>query len=235
MATAIVFDLFETLVSEFDVEYPTSRDTALELGLDPTAFQREYRKLQPRRYAGECGDYTAVVCRLASQLGENPDPERVASIHTRRERAFADYLSRPEPAILEMLRAIEAEGLKIGLISNTEGSEVAAWSTSPLARFFDATVFSHAVGHVKPDPEIYKIACVKLRIDPTECLYVGDGGSDELNGAAGMGMIPHCAAWFLQRHTSILGPDIVEERSKGYSTIYHPMELIPIIRGELSA
>ena len=63
-----------------------------------------------------------------------------------------------------------------------------------------------------------------------EALYTGDGGSDELNGAAGVGMVPHCAAWFLQRHTSILGPDIVEERSAGYPVLCDPMELIPVIR-----
>ena len=35
---------------------------------------------------------------------------------------------------------------------------------------------------------MYLTACERLRVEPEECLYVGDGGSRELTGAAAVGM-----------------------------------------------
>lgn len=40
----------------------------------------------------------------------------------------------------------------------------------------------------KPEPQIYKIAMEKMNCKPEECIFVGDGGSDELKGAKEAGM-----------------------------------------------
>lgn len=40
----------------------------------------------------------------------------------------------------------------------------------------------------KPDPRIYHLACSRLEVLPQQCLYVGDGGSQELTGASRVGM-----------------------------------------------
>ena len=44
------------------------------------------------------------------------------------------------------------------------------------------------VGFLKPHPETYRVACERLGIAPGECLYVGDGGDNELTGAAAAGL-----------------------------------------------
>ena len=124
-----------------------------------------------------------------------------------------------------MLNEITTSGIRIGIISNTDGSEVLDWANSPLVRFFEVTVFSHAVGMVKPDPHIYQHACKNLGIAPSDCIFIGDGNSDELRGAAQVGMLPFCAAWFLCQHTDLLGEDIVMQRAAGYPVLYHPSEL----------
>ena len=49
---------------------------------------------------------------------------------------------------------------------------------------------SCVVGMKKPDPQIYLLVCEKLGVNPEDCVYVGDGGSNELTGAAGVGMYP---------------------------------------------
>ena len=78
--------------------------------------------------------------------------------------------------------------------------EVAAWSRSPLRPCFDAAIFSCNVGAAKPDPAIYLAACEALGVAPAECLFVGDGGADELRGAAALGMIPVQMTGILDRH-----------------------------------
>jgi putative hydrolase of the HAD superfamily len=43
---------------------------------------------------------------------------------------------------------------------------------------------------MKPDARIYGLACEALRVDASECFFVGDGANDELGGAAAVGMTP---------------------------------------------
>ena len=37
---------------------------------------------------------------------------------------------------------------------------------------------------------MYELACERLNVNPQDCLYVGDGGSQELTGALAVGMNP---------------------------------------------
>ena len=65
-----------------------------------------------------------------------------------------------------------------------------AWPECRIAPYFDAFLCSSAVGLMKPDLEIYREGCRRLGTDPDECLFIGDGGSDELRGAKQAGMTP---------------------------------------------
>ena len=125
-----------------------------------------------------------------------------------------------------MSNEITTSGIRLGLISNTEGSAVLDWANSPLSGFFEVTVFSNMVGMVKPDPHIYQHACQNLGVAPSDCIFIGDGNSDELRGAAQVGMLPFCAAWFLRQHTDLLGEDIVMHRAVGYPVLDHPSESV---------
>jgi FMN phosphatase YigB (HAD superfamily) len=85
------------------------------------------------------------------------------------------------------------------LISNAAAEEVSGWSACALAPWFDTVVFSYQVGLVKPDPAIYQLACAQLGVEAARCWFIGDGGSDELQGAALAGLTPGWATWFLQQ------------------------------------
>ena len=63
-----------------------------------------------------------------------------------------------------------------------------SWPSLPLAGLVDAAVLSCEVGRRKPDPELFGLIAGRLGVAPGECLYVGDGGGDELTGASGCGM-----------------------------------------------
>ena len=54
---------------------------------------------------------------------------------------------------------------------------------------------------------MYSAATARLDVEPGSCLYVGDGGSHELSGAAAVGMTPvKLAAADLKRHL-VFRPD----------------------------
>jgi putative hydrolase of the HAD superfamily len=87
-----------------------------------------------------------------------------------------------------VLRTIKALGLRTALISDCTHELPAFLPSMPIAPLLDVNVFSVEVGRCKPDPLIYLEACWRLRVAPEDCLYIGDGGSQELTGAAAVGM-----------------------------------------------
>ena len=225
----VVFDLFETLVSEFDAGHPSITEVAQTLALPVEDFQREYVNHRPARCKGQL-DYAVSLRYIVGKLGGKSPENTIKGLAEQRQSAFTAHLRCIELEILDMLNKIITSGIKLGLISNTDGSEVLDWANSPLAPFFEVTIFSHAVGMVKPDPRIYQHACRNLGVAPSDCIFIGDGNSDELRGAAQVGMFPFCAAWFLRRHTDLLGEDIVMRRSASYPVLYHPSEFVDRVR-----
>lgn len=225
----VIFDLFETLISEFDSGHPSTTEVAQTLGLPVAEFQQEYQNLRPARYTGKL-DYAVSLRYIVRKLGGKSPESTIKTLAERRQSAFTAHLRRIEPEILNMLNEITSSGIRLGLISNTDGSEVLDWVSSPLVAFFEVTIFSHAVGMVKPDPHIYQHACKNLGVAPSDCIFVGDGNSDELQGAAQVGMSPFCAAWFLRQHTDLLGEDIVMQRAAGYPILSDPSKLTDRVR-----
>ena len=224
----IIFDLFETLVSEFDAGHPSITEVAQTLQLPVEDFQREYVNHRPARCTGQL-DYAASLRYIVRKLGGKSPESTIKILAERRHPAFTRHLSRVEPEILNMLNEITTSGIRLCLISNTDGSEILDWANSPLSDFFEVTVFSNVVGMVKPDPHIYQHACKNLGVAPSDCIFIGDGNSNELRGAAQVGMSPFCAAWFLRQHTDLLGEDIVMRRAVGYPVLYHPSEAADLL------
>jgi len=95
-----------------------------------------------------------------------------------------------------MLARLKGMGLKLCLVSNCSEEDVAGWEDCGLAPFFDEVVFSCAVAAAKPDPVIYRIALERVGAAPGQAVFVGDGGSLELEGAARVGLRPLHACWY---------------------------------------
>jgi putative hydrolase of the HAD superfamily len=125
-----------------------------------------------------------------------------------------DCFSHLHPEILPMLNSLKAKGIKIGLITNCFSEEAALIRESVLFPFFDAPCLSYEAGVRKPDPAIYRRCLAMLGIAAERCLYVGDGGSSELETAAMLGMQAVQATWyrkaeFENRHAAIR-PDFLQ-------------------------
>jgi putative hydrolase of the HAD superfamily len=97
-------------------------------------------------------------------------------------------LARPRPEAIPILRYLHERGLATGLITVCSEDLQLVWEQTPLAPLIDVAVFSSAVGLRKPDPQIYRLACERLGVEPHESVFVGDGGNDELAGAERVGM-----------------------------------------------
>ena len=228
-AKAVIFDLFETLVSEHGVGQIPATEVGRQLGVNPSAFETEYDRLRPARYTGRTGDYPAVILRIARSLKRDVSDDAVRRIADDRRQAFERHLEAVEPEIEEMLEGLQERGVSLALISNTDGSEVESWFRAPLATSFRLVLFSHIVGRVKPDAEIYRSALSSLELAAEECLYVGDGGSDELHGAMAVGLRPFCASWFLDRHVGIYGAEEIARRKAGFPVLRKPSDVLEVV------
>ena len=113
------------------------------------------------------------------------------------KRIRRQFLRYKDAEIISMLQAIKEQGVLIGLISNCYLEEATRIRESELFPYFDAVFFSNEQGICKPEKEIYYRCMEALSVQPQECLYVGDGGSHELETAEEIGMKAVQATWYL--------------------------------------
>ena len=124
------------------------------------------------------------------------------------------------------MRKLREAGFRLGLVSNADVMEVAAWQESPLAGMFDVEAFSCEVGFVKPEPEIYSYGLRGIGFEARDCMFVGDGGSRELEGAKALGLGTVLVYGVIQE----LWPDVVATRRDlaDHSIRWVP-ELLPLV------
>ena len=166
MIRNVVFDLFGVL-TRFDTE-EYYRSHSIE-SADRALLQREVFRSLPwamlDRGAISESDAAAAVCgRLPARL----------------HRAATDFIYRKNRALLPvqgmsaLLDALKEAGCHLFLLSNTSAAFHRFRERIPgISRFEDA-VISADVGLVKPDPEIFRLACRRFGIAPSESLFVDD-------------------------------------------------------------
>ena len=197
MASAVLFDLFETLVTESGAQPPRVSAVGREWGLPPERFRVEWAARRQSVVVGQ-RSLRAALAEVATSLGREIPSTELDRVVDRRVRAKAEILERIEPEIIDMVRLLSKNGFRLAVISNCFREDVTAWEPCKLAPYFDNTVFSFEVGHAKPDSAIYLEACRRVRVSSAKAVFVGDGIS-ELQGAERAGIRAHQALWFLRR------------------------------------
>ena len=192
---AVIFDMFETLVTLHGGPLYFGKEIAADLGVSAEEFYPFWHRTEDDRSKGALRFEEALTW-----IGEHmtfPYPERIAAVSEKR-RAFKEEAFRHvESRILQMLQELKEHGAKIGLMSNCFWEEAEAIHNSSLVPYFDVMLLSCELGMQKPEPELYYRCMRELQAAPEECLYVGDGGSRELETAAKLGLHPLQAGWYL--------------------------------------
>ena len=185
---AVVFDFFGTL-SRAVQRGPQHAEIARSLGVDPDAVRGVLDRTFRARARGRYGSAEATLRWVIEQAGGRPCSVLVrAGVPARINALKADTQLRSDA--VSALTALRRRGLATALVSDCTHELPAFLPSLPVAPLLDATIYSVRLGICKPDPGIYLAACDELGVPPGECLYVGDGGSNELTGAAAVGMTP---------------------------------------------
>jgi epoxide hydrolase-like predicted phosphatase len=152
--TTSVWDSFDAFCREHGLE----QGAVKALFRDDPAAVADLRELETGRIPE-----AEFERRFAERLGLEEASDLIDSM-------FRGML--PEPIMVEAVGAARRAGVRTGLISNS-------WSTDHydralLAELFDDVVISGEVGVHKPEPEIYLLACERLRVEPSACVFVDD-------------------------------------------------------------
>ena len=90
--------------------------------------------------------------------------------------------------------------------------------------YFDAVCLSFEEKLQKPNPAIYNKCLEKLHVQANDCLYIGDGGSNELEAAEMIGMKAVQAVWYLKEGTSQPA-----KRKREFRQLERPLDVLSII------
>lgn len=88
----------------------------------------------------------------------------------------------------ESLARLRAAGLRLGVVSNSDGRVEEALRAAGLREYFDVVMDSALIGVEKPDPRIFQAALNALGVAPEEALYVGDLYEVDILGAEAAGI-----------------------------------------------
>jgi putative hydrolase of the HAD superfamily len=186
---AVVLDFYGTLApGRSTAQQVSARAAQAEaLGVDQGLLDAELSATVDERFRGVGGTVAGSLAWVARRIGADPDPatlQRAAEVRLAAERSFGE----PRPDAVAVLTAVRERGLVVGVVSDCSAELPLYFPELPIAPLVDSAVFSFVLGVRKPDPRIFTACCTALDVRPDECLYVGDGGSDELAGATAIGM-----------------------------------------------
>jgi haloacid dehalogenase superfamily, subfamily IA, variant 1 with third motif having Dx(3-4)D or Dx(3-4)E len=210
MLKVIAFDLWETLLT--DSPELSKRQERLRLermervlvdrGFEETAARIEhaYRSLWHRCQELYWSRDEDIACRVqiehfleALDLDVATfDEASLAALETAYAGAAVELPPTVIPGANEVLAALQEQGYRIGLISNTGRTPGSALreilECRGLATSIDAMVFSNEHGACKPRPSIFASLRDALNVDYDEMMFVGDNIYADVHGAQSLGI-----------------------------------------------
>jgi len=159
--------------------------------------------IDPARLAGAAGDAARAVERVrggdrdrarvyleALFTGAGVPAARMEEVRGCLERLHREnhLWCRLAGGTREALDRLRAGGLRLGVVSNSDGRVEEALAAAGLRDCFDVVLDSALVGVEKPNPAIFRAALAALGVAPAEALYIGDLYDVDVLGARAAGM-----------------------------------------------
>lgn len=131
-------------------------------------------------------DYFNLVLRHAGIPSSEATDEALAELHDyHRRHNLWESVPAEVPASLAALKRL---GLRLVVVSNSNGTLRAKLERLGLASAFDLVMDSFELGVEKPDPAIFALALARLGVGPASVLHVGDFFHVDVVGARAAGL-----------------------------------------------
>lgn len=222
MIRAVIFDMYETLITHYECPLYFGAQMAADAGISEERFRALWGPTEYDRCVGRATleDVLEMILRENHCYSET----LLKKIAEKRLGTKRECFRHLHPEIIPMLSALKENGILIGLISNCYSEETKAIRESVLFPYFDAVYLSWEQGVRKPEKEIFKRCVEELSVKAAECLYVGDGGSCELEAARMLGMTAVQAVWYLKEGTGQM-----LQRNLEFLQLERPLDLLNLL------
>ncbi len=200
MTRAVIFDMFETLITHYNSPLYFGKQMAKDARIPEDNFQSLWHPTEYERTIGKLTleEVLEMILRENQCFSETLLEEIVAKRIAAKEECFKHL----HPEIIPMLSKLKKRGVSIGLISNCFSEEAEVIRRSVLFPYLDGVYLSYEQGIQKPEEEIFLRCMEGLSVKAEECIYIGDGGSNELEAARKLGMQAVQAVWYLKEGTT---------------------------------
>ncbi len=160
------------------------------LELDPSRYQEAREKAVEgiRRHPELEHDeeiWVAFTERIIRNMGGDAASAHDCAVAMTSAWEHAEHFELYEDA-LPVLEELRAQGLKLGLVSNT-GRDLDLF-VSHHRLDVDAAIGSGAFGRTKPHPTIFQAVLERLGVEPAASAMVGDSLEDDVEGAHAAGI-----------------------------------------------
>jgi len=196
MVKAVIFDMFETLITHFESPLYMGKQIASDIGIPEAKFREIWDTTDDDRTLGI--RTLEDVIEEVLQVNDCYSTELFETIIAKRKQSKVECFDHIHPEIIPLFQSLKEQNIKIGLITNCYFEERDVIKDSILFEYFDSSCMSCELGMKKPDVAIFHRCMEELAVAPEECLYIGDGGSYELETAKSLGMCPLQAVWYLK-------------------------------------
>lgn len=190
----VTFDFGQTL-AELDHEFLAKRVSERGAKLDPVRTRRAiplaakvYDALKAR---GHAEAWTGMVQTLLEHGGITTPAELSAWLW--QEQPAKNLWRKPIAGMFELAQELSSKGVKLGILSNSEGRLAELVDELGKAALFPVIVDSGRVGIDKPDRRIFELAAERLGAQTSELVHVGDSWEADVLGAIRAGAR---AIWF---------------------------------------
>lgn len=177
----ILFDLWGTLV--YNVPRYKREDyepIARKIGLPTEVIWKKWLAYSKDAIRGNLKSGEDRARRVLAELGGPPEVAAEMAHYEAENLSGQVHFFEGVP---EMLATLRRNGYKTCLISNCNYLTPAVVERLGLPEMLDEIILSCQVNLVKPEKAIYLLAANRLGLPPQDCLFVGDGGDGELDGA----------------------------------------------------
>jgi putative hydrolase of the HAD superfamily len=188
MIKAVIFDLYNTLAYINPSKYhETKQKMARDAGASSDLLFEIWRQYSRDNNRGDILTVEERVARVLRELNISANRALI--------RQLADYEYELQekgvelnPVVHDVLYTLKSMNLKLGLITNTGFSTECVVDILDIRKHFDYILLSYKLRVLKPGNHIYEFMCQNLHVEPSECLYIGDGDDSEIEGAMNVGM-----------------------------------------------
>ncbi len=170
---AVLFDLDGVLVTTDTFHYQAWKALADELGMD---FDEQ---VNHRLRGISRAESLKVIYRHNGR--ELPDEATFTDQCTRKNDQYRALVAAmtPEdvlPGSLELLESLQARGIKLAIASASRNTPLVLERTG-LARWFDAVADGNIARASKPAPDVFELACQRLRVLPCNAVGIEDAAA----------------------------------------------------------